>query len=70
MVVIFLMFFIYLDKKKYEYIYDVLLFFGSFLYSLYLVLVKYMSEKRLYSPFLLLLLIGTISTIITVIAAP
>ena len=67
MVIIFLMFFIYLDKKKYEYIYDVLLFFGSFLYSLYLVLVKYTSENKGYSPFLLLFIIGIISTIFTIV---
>ena len=67
MFLIFALFFIYLDWPRYEYIYDILLFFGSFLYSLYLVLVKYMSEKKYYSPFLLLLLIGTFSTIITII---
>ena len=67
MAIIFTVFFFYLDYARYEYIYDVLLFFGSFLYSLYLVLVKYMAEKKYYSPFLLLLLIGTISTIVTVI---
>ena len=67
MAIIFTVFFFYLDYARYEYIYDVLLFFGSFLYSLYLVLVKYMAEKKYYSPFLLLLLIGTFSTIITVI---
>ena len=66
MAIIFAVFFIYLDYARYEYIYDVLLFFGSFLYSLYLVLVKYMSEKKYYSPFLLLLLIGTFSTIMTI----
>ena len=32
-----------------------------------LVLVKYMSEEKFYSPFLLLLLIGSISTLITII---
>ena len=48
-------------------IYDILLFFGAFLYSLYLVLVKYMSEIRFYSPFLLLLLIGIFSTILSVV---
>ena len=64
---IFSAFFIYLDYSRYEYIYDILLFFGSFLYSLYLVLVKYMCEKKFYSPFLLLLLIGVISTIITIV---
>ena len=67
MAIIFTIFFVYLNYSKYEYIYDVLLFFGSFLYSLYLVLVKYMSEKKFYSPFLLLLLIGIISTILTII---
>ena len=67
MALIFAMFFIYLDKAKYNYIYDVLLFFGSFLYSLYLVLVKYMSENKGYSPFLLLFLIGIISTVATVV---
>ena len=64
---IFTTFYIYLDYNTYEYIYDIFLFFGSFLYSLYLVLVKYMSEEKFYSPFLLLLLIGSISTLITII---
>ena len=67
MVMIFALFFIYLNTSNYDYIYDVLLFFGSFLYSLYLVLVKYMSENKGYSPFLLLFLIGIISTAATVI---
>jgi drug/metabolite transporter (DMT)-like permease len=67
MFIIFAMFFIYLEKNKYQYIYDVLLFFGSFLYSLYLVLVKYMSENKGYSPFLLLFIIGIISTVATVV---
>ena len=67
MAIIFTVFFFYLDYARYEYIYDVLLFFGSFLYSLYLVLVKYMAETKYYSPFLLLLLIGTFSTVFTVI---
>ena len=67
MVIIFALFFKYLDKSNYDYIYDVLLFFGSFLYSLYLVLVKYMSENKGYSPFLLLFLIGIISTAATVV---
>jgi len=67
MVIIFALFFKYLNKSNYDYIYDVLLFFGSFLYSLYLVLVKYMSENKGYSPFLLLFLIGIISTAATVI---
>ena len=66
-VFIFTIFFVFLDYNKYEYIYDILLFFGAFLYSLYLVLVKYMSEIRFYSPFLLLLLIGIFSTILSVV---
>ena len=67
MALIFALFFIYLKYDVYDYIYDVLLFFGSFLYSLYLVLVKYMSDNKSYSPFLLLLLIGIFSTTFTVI---
>ena len=66
MAIIFTLFFCYLNPK-YNYIYDVLLFFGSFLYSLYLVLVKYMSENKGYSPFLLLFLIGIISTVATLV---
>ena len=66
MALIFALFFIYLNYEVYEYIYDVLLFFGSFLYSLYLVLVKFMSDNKSYSPFLLLFLIGTFSTAFTV----
>ena len=67
MVIIFALFFIYLNTSNYDYIYDVLLFFGSFLYSLYLVLVKYMSQNKGYSPFLLLFIIGIISTAATVV---
>ena len=66
MAIIFALFFFYL-KPGYKYIYDVLLFFGSFLYSLYLVLVKYMSENKGYSPFLILFLIGILSTVFTVV---
>ena len=66
MAMIFTMFFVY-RSQEYEYIYDVLLFFGSFVYSLYLVLVKYMSENKGYSPFLLLFIIGIISTVATVV---
>ena len=67
MVMIFAVFFYYNLGDKYEYIYDVLLFFGSFLYSLYLVLVKYMSDNKGYSPFLLLFLIGIFSTIMSLV---
>ena len=64
--IIFGVFFYYLNNN-YEYIYDVLLLFGSFLYSLYLVLVKYISENKGYSPFLILFLIGILSTVFTVV---
>ena len=59
--------FFYYKNPNYEYIYDVLLLFGSFLYSLYLVLVKYMSENKGYSPFLIIFLIGILSTVFTVV---
>ena len=66
MAMIFTTFFVFQDYNKYEYIYDILLFFGSFIYSLYLIFVKYLSETRSYSPFLLLFVIGIISTLLTV----
>ena len=62
MIIIFALYFIYLDYEKYVYIYDILLFFGTILSALYLVLIKYMSEIRYYSIFYLLLLNGIIST--------
>ena len=65
MVMIFVIFFVYQDFAKYQYIYDILLFLGSFIYSLYLVFVKFLSENRGYSPFLLLFVIGIISTLLT-----
>ena len=68
MIMIFTIFFVYQDYSKYQYIYDILLFFGSLIYSLYLVFVKYLSETRSYSPFYLLFIVGIISTVLTVIA--
>ena len=67
MIIIFALYFIYLDYEKYVYIYDILLFFGTILSALYLVLVKYMSEIKYYSIFYLLLLNGIISTIIIIV---
>ena len=65
--IIFTTFFITLNYDTYNYFYDIILFFGSIFYSLYLVLVKYLSTNLGMSPFLLLLLIGFISTLLTII---
>lgn len=67
MFILFLIYFIYLDYKNYRPIYDILLFFGSFLYSLYLVLVKYLTLNYGMSPFSVLLFIGLISTSLTML---
>ena len=48
--------------KDYIYIYDVLLLFGSFFYSLYLFLIKYLTVNYAMSPFLVILFIGIFST--------
>ena len=70
MVVIFLAFFYEQFNKpqnNYKYIYDIILFIGSIFYSLYLVLFKYVTTNMSMSPFLCMLLIGIISTILTII---
>ena len=59
--ILFTYFFCYLPNK-YNYIYDILLFFGSFFYSLYLFLIKYLTVNYGMSPFLVILLIGLFST--------
>ena len=64
--IIFSTFFMY-PKPDYNFVYDIILFFGSFFYSLYLVLVKYLSTNLGMSPLLLLLIIGSISTLLTII---
>ena len=46
---------------------DILLFVGSIFYSLYLVLVKYLTQNMGISPFLCLLLIGIISSLMDII---
>ena len=46
---------------------DILLFVGSIFYSLYLVLVKYLTQNMGISPFQCLLLIGVISSLMDVI---
>jgi hypothetical protein len=70
MLVIFIAFFYEQFNKQqnnYNYIYDVILFFGSILYSLYLVLFKYVTTNMSMSPFLCMLLIGILSTVFTII---
>ena len=67
MFILFIIYFIYLDYSNYHPIYDILLFFGSFLYSLYLVLVKYLTLNHGMSPFSVLLFIGLISTSLTML---
>ena len=64
--IIFSTFFMY-PKPDYNFVYDIILFFGSIFYSLYLVLVKYLSTNLGMSPLLLLLIIGSISTLLTII---
>lgn len=57
---------IFYRDKQYYYKYDILLLFGSFFYSLYLVLTKKLTYSYELSPFLCLLVIGIMSTILTV----
>ena len=64
--IIFSTFFMY-PKPDYNFVYDIILFFGSIFYSLYLVLVKYLSTNLGMSPLLLLLIIGSISALLTII---
>lgn len=65
--ILFYLYFYYLQYSEYNYIYDILLFFGSFFYSLYLVLVKYLTLNYGMSPFLVILLIGLFSTELVII---
>lgn len=58
---------IFYRDKQYYYKYDILLLFGSFFYSLYLVLTKKLTYSYELSPFLCLLVIGIMSTFLTVI---
>lgn len=70
MLVIFAAFFLEQFSKPnsdYNYIYDVILFIGSILYSLYLVLFKYVTTNMSMSPFLCMLLIGFASTVFTIL---
>ena len=67
MIPIFLAFGLYLVKKDYYFIYDITLFFGSFAYSLYLVFIKYLTNNKEMSVFLLLLYQGILCFVYTLV---
>ena len=60
-------FFVYLNTKIYNILFDILLFLGSFCYSVYLVFIKYLTLNKQMSVFLLLLYQGILCTIYTLI---
>ena len=64
---IFTSFFVYLKTEDYKFIYDIILFTGSFCYSVYLVFIKYLTLNKQMSVFLLLLYQGILCTIYTLI---
>ena len=55
-------YFFYSLGNDYYFVYDVLLFFGSFFYSLYLFLIKHLTVNYSLSPFFVILFIGIFST--------
>jgi drug/metabolite transporter (DMT)-like permease len=60
-------FFVYLDTKIYNVLYDVLLFIGSFCYSVYLVFIKYITLNKQMPVFLLLFYQGILCTVYTLL---
>ena len=62
---IYISFFLYLDNDKYSILYDILLLVGSFCYSVYLVLIKYLTLNKQMFVLLLLLKQGILSFIYT-----
>ena len=58
---------LYFDSNKYNIIYDIGLFIGSFFYSLFLASIKYLTLNKSYSAFLLLLYQGILAFIYTLI---
>ena len=58
---------LFFESDKYNIIYDIFLFIGSFCYSLFLVSIKYITHNKSVSVFLLLLYQGTLSFIYTLI---
>ena len=64
---IFIAFGLFLDTNSYNIYYDIFLFIGSFGYSLFLVCVKYLTQNKGISVFLLLFYQGIFSFIYTLI---
>ena len=64
---LFLAFGLFLKVDDYFIIYDISLFIGSFAYSVYLVFIKYLTNNKGISVFLLLLYQGILCTIYTII---
>ena len=60
-------FFVYLDTKIYNVLYDVFLFIGSFCYSVYLVFIKYITLNKQMPVFLLLFYQGILCTVYTLL---
>ena len=58
---------LYFNSDKYNIIYDIDLFIGSFFYSLYLVAFKYLTDNKGISVFLLLLYQGILCFVYTII---
>ena len=56
-----------LNTDNYYILYDIFLFLGSFLFSLYLVSFKYLTFNKSFSLFLLLLYLGILSFVYTII---
>ena len=63
---IFIAFWVYIKMEDYSFSYDICLFGGSFFYSLFLVFIKYMTNNKGMSVFLLLLIQGSLSFIYTI----
>jgi len=64
---IYIAFAISLNIDIYNILYDIFLFLGSFLFSLYLVSYKYLTFNKSISPFKLLLYLGVLSFVYTII---
>ena len=64
---IYLAFGLFLNTEIYNILYDIFLFIGSFCYSLFLVSIKYITQNKGRSVFLLLFYQGTLSFIYTLI---
>ena len=64
---IYLAFGLFLNTEIYNILYDIFLFIGSFCYSIFLVSIKYITQNKGNSVFLLLLYQGTLSFIYTLV---